>query len=385
MANQIDAKKNAQKALERKQQLERAMQDRPPPPASRPLPASDLENFTSKDKPLPPPPSQRGELGQSKSIMAVNSVVHRPQEELGRSINSFQNTTKAPPKRPLPVDETQSRTAVQRNGPNYQQTDNKRRKTLEDQDEEMNDAPSRGAMAPPVRQSGVRQKVILSMVAVIPELIDAQDGPTKLFSSGYVNAPHPSHGSLHKPQQTISQHMHQPKPAHPMDMVQTSKATINFAPNPAHTTAPLHKTPARPAGPATAAGKSTSKSVAKSSPRYQNGENIDLPEIHTDSEDSEAEGGAGADFAVPDWANSPALAAGIMRQEGMDPAAIFGPPGELKMEEVFKNKERWGRFRARTSSANWSGSDRLTEEEVQRDLIARERLRREGGWSYGLS
>jgi hypothetical protein len=133
----------------------------------------------------------------------------------------------------------------------------------------------------------------------------------------------------------------------------------------------------------TNAGKSTSKPSAKSSPRYVNGENIDLPEILTDSEDEDSD--AGADFAVPDWANSPNLAAGIIAQEGRDPASVFGPPGELKMEEVFRNKERWGRFRQRTSSANWSGSDRLTEEEIQRDLVARERLRREGGWSYGLS
>jgi hypothetical protein len=113
-----------------------------------------------------------------------------------------------------------------------------------------------------------------------------------------------------------------------------------------------------------------------------NGENIDLPEINTDSEDDDSDAG---DFAVPDWANSPNLAAGIMAQEGCDPATVFGPPSELRMEEVFRNKERWGKFRQRTSSANWSGTDRLTEEEIQRDLVARERLRRDGGWTYGMS
>jgi hypothetical protein len=197
-----------------------------------------------------------------------------------------------------------------------------------------------------------------------------------LFPSGYATASGPSHGSMHKGPHAIPQHMQHGKAGHPLDMAQTSKAPINFAPNPAH------KTPARPAGPMNPSGKSTSKPSAKASPRYQNGDSIDLPEIHTDSEEDSDDGG---DFAVPDWANSPNLAAGIMAQESLDPASVFGPPGELKMEEVFRNKERWGRFRQRTSSANWSGSDRLTEEEVQRDLVARERLRREGGWSYGLS
>jgi hypothetical protein len=181
--------------------------------------------------------------------------------------------------------------------------------------------------------------------------------------------------------------MHQAKPAHPMDMTQTSKAAITFAPNPAQAAGPAYKTPARPVGPTVAAGKSTGKPSAKSSPRYRNGDSIDLPEIHTDSEDEdegEGEGGASS-FPVPGWANSPALRSGLIRQEGIDPATVFGLPGEIKLEEVFRNKDRHARFRMRTSSANWSGSDRLTEEEVRRDLEARERLRREGGWSYGLS
>jgi hypothetical protein len=55
------------------------------------------------------------------------------------------------------------------------------------------------------------------------------------------------------------------------------------------------------------------------------------------------------------------------------------------MEEVFsRNKDRFHKFRARTSSANWSGTDRLTEEEVRKDAMARDKMRREGGWSYEL-
>jgi hypothetical protein len=64
---------------------------------------------------------------------------------------------------------------------------------------------------------------------------------------------------------------------------------------------------------------------------------------------------------------------------------VFGPPAPLNMEEVFsKDKGRFHKFRARTSSANWSGTDRLTEEEVRRDNAARDKMRREGGWSYEL-
>lgn len=207
-----------------------------------------------------------------------------------------------------------------------------------------------------------------------------------LFPNGYANAPQPSHTapSLHKT--TLNaQPMHRAKPAHPMDMVQNSKAVINFAPNPTQAAGSSHKTPARPAVTAANGVKSSGKPAVKSSPRYQNGDSIDLPEIPTDSEDEDSDDEAANGFPIPNWANSPALNQGLLIQEGVDPVSVFGLPGEIKLEEVFKNVERHPRFRARTSSANWSGSDRLTEEEVKRDLEARDRLRREGGWSYGLS
>lgn len=51
------------------------------------------------------------------------------------------------------------------------------------------------------------------------------------------------------------------------------------------------------------------------------------------------------------------------------------------MEEMFK--DRYQRFRNRTSSAAWV-HDRLTAEEIQRDVEARERMRREGGWTFGM-
>ena len=160
-------------------------------------------------------------------------------------------------------------------------------------------------------------------------------------------------------------------------MAQVSKGAIPFAPNPSQPAHP-HKTPARPAGPAVA--KSAAKSATRSSPRFQNGETIDLPEIDTDDEDDDD-----AHIGVAAWADSPDLRKALMRQETVDPMQIFGAPGPLNLEEVFnKSKDRWHKFRARTSSANWSGSDRLTEDDIRKDLQARDKMRREGGWSYEL-
>lgn len=83
------------------------------------------------------------------------------------------------------------------------------------------------------------------------------------------------------------------------------------------------------------------------------------------------------------WTNSPDLRKQLAKQETLDPAEVFGQPGPLVMEEVFsKSKDRFHKFRARTSSANWSGPDRLTDDEVRRDLEARDRVRRQGGWTY---
>jgi hypothetical protein len=164
-------------------------------------------------------------------------------------------------------------------------------------------------------------------------------------------------------------------------MAQVSKGAIPFAQNPNSAAGPsTHKTPARSAG---QSGKSAAKSAARSSPRFQNGDAIELPDIQTDEEDSEEEED---NMTVAPWVNSPDLRRALMRQETIDPMNVFGPPAPLNMEEVFsRNKERWSKFRQRTSSANWSGADKLTEEDIRKDLAAREKIRREGGWSYELS
>jgi len=166
-----------------------------------------------------------------------------------------------------------------------------------------------------------------------------------------------------------SQHLQQQgKPITQNDLAKPQHARIPFAeaPNPAGPSA-QHKTPARPAA------------AAKSSPHYPASETINLPEIATDSEDEDSDN----EFAAPSWVDSPQLRDLLTQQQLVDPEQIFGPIAPLQMEEIFKNKERQKRFRDRTSSANWNGNDRLTEDEKKRDREGREKMMREGGWTFG--
>jgi hypothetical protein len=199
-----------------------------------------------------------------------------------------------------------------------------------------------------------------------------------MFSAGYTNAPQTGTRDLFKAAVT-NQHNSHVKPAHPLDMAQVSKGAIPFAPNP-HAAGGPYKTPARPG---MAAAKSVAKSATRSSPRFQNGESIELPEINTDDEDSDNDD-AGKSM-VADWADSPNLRRALVEQEDKNPFEVFGAPAPINMEEVFaRSKDRFAKFRARTSSANWSGPDGLSEEDIRKDLAAREKMRREGGWSYDM-
>lgn len=89
-------------------------------------------------------------------------------------------------------------------------------------------------------------------------------------------------------------------------------------------------------------------------------EDIELPEINSEYSDSEDEDRPGK-FEPPNWAQSPELRLQLERQSRVNPDDIFGPVKPLRMEEVFRTRQ--SRFRARTSSANWTGTDRLTVEE----------------------
>lgn len=89
-------------------------------------------------------------------------------------------------------------------------------------------------------------------------------------------------------------------------------------------------------------------------------ESIELPDINSEYSDSEDEDRART-FDPPHWAQSPELRHALQIQSTINPDSIFGSVRPLKMEELFKT--RTSRFRARTSSANWTGADRLTLEE----------------------
>ncbi|CAG8955341.1 hypothetical protein HYFRA_00011325 [Hymenoscyphus fraxineus] len=332
-ASAADAKKSAsrQAAEKRRQELEKAKQTRAPPPAVR-----------NQDKALPPV----------------------PREEVGRTPNpASQIVSKFPPKRPLQQDEEHSRPALQRSGPSYNnEQQSKRRKTDEYDDDDLTEHQPR-MTAPPIRQSSSRAK-------------DMQ--PKSLFPSGYANVP-PSSNNLSRSTMMSQHNVNQSKPGHPMDMAQMSKGPIPFASSSTQAKSQAYKTPIRPA-----TAKSSAKSVVKSSPQYQNGETIDLPEINTDSEDDDDEDGDDKPaFKGAAWIESPALRQQLTEQENRDPTDIFGPPAPINMEEVFnKSKDKFPKFRDRTSSANWGGIDRLTEDEIRRDLLARQQIQRAGGWDF---
>jgi hypothetical protein len=84
---------------------------------------------------------------------------------------------------------------------------------------------------------------------------------------------------------------------------------------------PAHKTPARPTSAAVNRIISTSKPSAKSFPRYQSGDSIDLSKIPTDSEDEDSEHEAAKNRDIPRWSNNPALNQGLLIQETIDPVS----------------------------------------------------------------
>ncbi|CAM1511440.1 Fc.00g089530.m01.CDS01 [Cosmosporella sp. VM-42] len=354
---QAEAKKTAQ----RQAAIERAKQTRAPPPAARSQPNGPPDYSLSQ--------GQRGDGPPTRPQSRMNSGIQRSQEDSARPVNAvLSNASKAMSKRPLGQDgneDGQARRPPSRGGPAYQAKDAKRRRTSDDfvDELEMDNPPN--IKGPPVRPSGGFKKDLQAK---------------SMFSNGYSNVPQSATRDLFKATVT-AQHTTQTKAAHPLDMAQISKGAIPFAPNP-NPAGPSYKTPARP-GPVNNA-KSVAKSAQRSSPRFQNGESIELPEIQTDDEDEDDEEEHGG--AIAPWADSPDLRRALMRQETMDPSQIFGPPAPLNMEEVFsKSKDKWHKFRARTSSANWSGTDRLTEDDIRKDLAARDKMRREGGWSYEMS
>jgi hypothetical protein len=89
-------------------------------------------------------------------------------------------------------------------------------------------------------------------------------------------------------------------------------------------------------------------------------ENIELPDINSEYSCSDDEDRPQT-FDPPGWAQSPELRQALQEQSTVNPDDIFGAIKPLRMEEMFRT--RHSRFRARSSSANWTGTDRLTVEE----------------------
>ncbi|KAK4937200.1 hypothetical protein LTR10_022105 [Elasticomyces elasticus] len=294
---------------------------------------------------------------QQRLERAANEVAQsRPSSRLanqntGRSLVNHPLPTNPakPAKRPLEEELGSSRPQNSKyGGTGLTQGDSKRRKT----DEESFVEPAARPMVSgaPIRQSQLGKK------------------PSIFNHSSYTQAQSSSH---------MGQFPQPPTRAAPPQMQQyASGAKIPFA-DASNSAAPA-KTPV------SVMQQKTIQTV-KSSPQYPNGDAINLPEIPTDSEDEDSDDDGNA-FPIPDWATPGHLTEQLIRQEGMDGDAVFGPVAPLKMEEIFAkgNKDRLKRLRDRTSSANWTLSgDGLTLEEVKADREQRERMRVEGGWRFG--
>lgn len=292
----------------------------------------------------------------------------------------------------------------------------KRRRTNEEPDEQMGGmGPSRpSVMAPPKRPSTMR-KVCSVRSSGKFKTNDQQENIGK-FNHGYSHAPppaaHHASGMFKSANSNQMQHL-QHKPMHPSHLVQMSSARIPFAgsesadqqrnyPGPAqsHSSRPfttteisnqhhytqqqsnpqMYKTPARPV-----AHMVPKSSQAPKSAGTILGDNIELPEIMTDSEDEDDDEGGGG-FRVPSWAATPALKVQLEDQQLIDPETVFGPIGEMNMEEMFrngKNTERLKQFRNRGSSALWvENRDQITSAEKRRDRELRAEIVRDGGWRY---
>ncbi|KAE8351196.1 hypothetical protein BDV28DRAFT_137606 [Aspergillus coremiiformis] len=298
--------------------------------------------------------SQQPEMHATLPPERPASQAARPASRLGsmqpysRTINPPQPNPAKPPKRGL--DEESQRSAAPKPGAMQPSGEAKRRRTEDEHNPVM-----RPTMAPPIRQSNIRKESII------------RKEPTKpsLYGHAQSTMAHQSGSSIFKTAQPQ-------RPAHPMDMAKYASGKIPFAePSNAPPQSATHKTPV--------ASSSSHKAAHKPSPNYPNGENIHLPEIATDSEDEDSDAEM---LPVPKWAQPRELESLLRQQEGLEADSIFGPIAPFSLEETFKADKKIKKFRERTSSANWVGTDALTQEEIRRDLAERQRLRLNGGWSF---
>ncbi|KAL4957621.1 hypothetical protein BDW69DRAFT_13702 [Aspergillus filifer] len=327
-----DPKKAAQmqaiekRRLENARRLERQGSQQPEVPTYAEKPQPKRESVQ------PPQPA--------RPVSRIGSV-------LGRTINPPAPNPAKPPKRGM--DDEASRPTAAKPGAMQPSGETKRRRTDDEQQQQQqqqqNRTSMRPAMAPPIRQSNIRKEP-----AKKPSMYGSQHAAPQPGSSIFKTA---------QPQ----------RPGHPMDMAKYASGKIPFAESSNAGPSQPHRTPG------------TSSKAPKKSPNYPNGENINLPEIATDSEDEDSEAEM---LPVPNWAQPKQLETLLRDQEGMEVDSIFGPIAPFSLEETFKADKKIKKFRERTSSANWAGPDGLTQEEIRKDVAERQRLRLNGGWTFGM-
>ncbi|KAL4998467.1 hypothetical protein BDV10DRAFT_72486 [Aspergillus recurvatus] len=304
--------------------------------------ARRLERQGSQQPETAPTHAEKTGLQTSHRETGAPRPASRLGSVLGRTINPPAPNPAKPPKRG--IEEENHRSAAAKPGAMQPSGETKRRRT----DDEQNRASIRPTMAPPIRQSNIRKEPAKkpSMYGAGQHSAAPQSGST-IFKTG-------------QPQ----------RPGHPMDMAKYASGKIPFAEPSSAGPSQSHRTP----------GPSSSK-ASKPSPHYPDGEKIQLPEIATDSEDEDSEAEM---LPVPSWAQPKQLETLLRDQEGMEADSIFGPIAPFSLEETFKADKRIKKFRERTSSANWAGPDGLTQEEIRRDVAERQRLRLNGGWTFGM-
>ncbi|KZF25192.1 hypothetical protein L228DRAFT_265667 [Xylona heveae TC161] len=408
----------AKKALESK----KGESQRPPAIPTLTRMGSGLTQSVQKEKPQPAQSSHRSDLPTARTLTRMNLL-----QDYNRLTNTVPHINPAkPPKRTLQQETAEDniqRGTASKSGPSYQQTEAKRRRTNDQEAEETETRPRLTANW----QSSVKK--------------ESQNGQGSSQSSSFSS--NVTGASLSKSRMaTISQVPSGPpfmqaestSTSPPQELSQSqgnSEPTVSkYATSQTHgaAAAPSIKAIPRPVDQNLATGSSSFKAIntpaasgslslksakasqymrpsatagsnvpsqipssqktpgrqplltktAAASPQPSNGDNISLPDIASDSEDDDS------DFIPPNWAQSPNLRDLLVQQQLVNPEEVFGPIAPLHMEDIFRNEARHHRFRNRTSSANWSGNDRLTEDDIRKDLAARERLYRDGGWTYGM-
>ncbi|KAJ7492630.1 hypothetical protein FB451DRAFT_541411 [Mycena latifolia] len=237
-----------------------------------------------------------------------------------------------------------------------------------DREEHTDKRPLKSAGSKKEEETGKKRKIIGEMDKK-PELKKPMLKPTLTAST---SSKLPSKSAFTKPQSTLASSTY--------NMASTSKAIAEGGPSKSSTLQSKGKLitknmvpdddisqPSQILQTQMAARAKAQLQAANIAPQTIASESIELPDINSEYSDSDDEDRPRT-FDPPSWAQSPDLRQALAVQSTINPDNIFGAIRPLKMDELFRN--RTGRFRARTSSANWTGTDRLTAEE-EREYVRR--------------